>query len=175
MVFIHLCACLVVPCNKVSFMLYFGVNFIFFSLCLSFHFLILFPPSFPSPPFPLSLSFSLPCPQATAVVCQSLLLGLLSQYFTLEEISTTDTINAYLYALGLTLISICLTFINGIVGFYGYKLSMLVRIVTCSAIYQKVSWHDYLMQACTLKPIKQLLFCLSITSLILILLYSVAI
>ena len=49
-----------------------------------------------------------------------------------------DTRNAYLYAMGMTLLALTGIFLLGLGVFFGFKMGMLARIVVTSSIYQKV-------------------------------------
>jgi ATP-binding cassette subfamily C (CFTR/MRP) protein 4 len=76
--------------------------------------------------------------EVAIIISQILMLGYLSDYFIFELPSDTDTRNAYLYAMGLTLFSLAFTAVHA-AGFHqGYKLGMMTRILMCSAIYQKI-------------------------------------
>jgi ATP-binding cassette subfamily C (CFTR/MRP) protein 4 len=74
----------------------------------------------------------------TSLTCQSLLVGYLASYFTITNPSYEETRNAYLFATGLSLISFFLVAMNAMDGITGYKMSMHVRVITSSAIYQKI-------------------------------------
>ena len=69
---------------------------------------------------------------------QGLLTGSLSGYFGISNPTDTDTRNAYLYAMGMTLLAITGIFVLGLGVFMGFKMGMLARVLITSSIYQKV-------------------------------------
>ena len=72
------------------------------------------------------------------MVALSELLGSLTDYFVIESPSQVETRNAYLYAMGLGLISLCIMFVHG-VGFHLTLLvGMMTRIMMTAASYSKV-------------------------------------
>ena len=79
--------------------------------------------------------------QVALLVIQSEVLGQLTDYFVIESPSSNDTRNAYLYAMGLVLLSLTLMCIDALSFQQGYKLGMLTKTLMSSAIYQKVSHH----------------------------------
>lgn len=68
------------------------------------------------------------------------MIGLLAEYFTLSSPSTDDTRDAYLYAMGLALLSLAIVFFHAYNFHASYVLGMLTRITMTSALYQKVSY-----------------------------------
>ena len=72
---------------------------------------------------------------------QSVLLGQLTEYFVIESPSSDDTRNAYLYAMGMSIIAIIVPLIHVMAFLQGQKLGMMTRTLMSSAIYQKVSHH----------------------------------
>eukprot|EP00731_Ephydatia_muelleri_P034922 Em0086g6a len=70
-------------------------------------------------------------------VYQSILLGSLTEYFSLSKPSSSDTLNAYLYATGMVAIALCLALIHAYVYLLAQKLGILARITLTGAIYQK--------------------------------------
>lgn len=73
-----------------------------------------------------------------ALIGQPVILGYLTNYFAITEPTQSDTHSAYLFALALSSISFLLVFLNGLSGYSGYKLGMLVRVIATSAIYKKI-------------------------------------
>ena len=69
---------------------------------------------------------------------QSELVGLLSEYFTIESPSSKETHNVYLYGIGLSLLA-CSTVLLSILFYVGEKIGGIIRILLTSTIYQKVS------------------------------------
>ena len=99
--------------------------------------------------------------QLIPLIGQSILLGCLSQYFCEknsleEELSALRTLNnselvdlkeeeiqtatrdAYLYAIGLTLLTLCSVFSYTWTFYYSHVLGMMHRVVMIGAIYSKV-------------------------------------
>ena len=66
-------------------------------------------------------------------------LGYLSDYFVIESPTQTETRNAYLYAMGLGLLSFLLVLFHAFAFHYSHYIGMLSRVLFSSAIYQKVS------------------------------------
>lgn len=77
----------------------------------------------------------------TLMLCQSVVLGYLTSYFTIQEPSAKDTREAYLFATGLTLMTLCVGLLHAHSYLMGQKVGMMTRIVATGAIYQKVSHH----------------------------------
>ena len=87
-------------------------------------------------------------------IAQSILVGELSEYFSMEEsIHEIRSQNmssdyqfeegsvvrdAYLFAAGLSLLGLLLVISLGHMAYAGYKLSLLSRVLLTSTIYQKV-------------------------------------
>ena len=67
------------------------------------------------------------------------MIGSLVDYFTLSSPSTDDRRDAYLYAMGLALLSLATVFFHVYNFHASYILGMLTRITMTSALYQKVS------------------------------------
>ena len=72
------------------------------------------------------------------MVALSELLGSLTDYFVIDSPSQVETRNAYLYAMGLGLISLCVMLFNGIGTQTGYLVGMITRIMMTAASYSKV-------------------------------------
>ena len=66
------------------------------------------------------------------------IIGSLADYFKSDSSSTNDTHDAYLYALGLVLVSFITVLVGALNYHAAYILGMLTRITMTSAIYQKV-------------------------------------
>ena len=67
------------------------------------------------------------------------IIGSLADYFKSDSSSTNvDTRDAYLYALGLVLVSFITVLVGALNYHAAYILGMLTRITMTSAIYQKV-------------------------------------
>ena len=66
-------------------------------------------------------------------------MGQLTEYFVIESPSLDDTRNAYLNAMGLSIIAIIVPLIHVMAYLQGQKLGMLTKTLMSSAIYQKVS------------------------------------
>ena len=75
--------------------------------------------------------------QITIFIAQGDVLGLLTNYFTIESPSSTETTTAYLLAMTLSLLSLTTVFVN-FVFYAGRKLGGLIRILFTSVIYEKV-------------------------------------
>ena len=71
-------------------------------------------------------------------VGQSLLLGIITDYFIIDSPSSADTRNAYLSALGIGLLGLISLVCDGLSFLQGFKISMLTRVMFTSQIYQKV-------------------------------------
>ena len=69
---------------------------------------------------------------------QSLLLGPLTDYFVIQSPSPIETRNAYLSAMGLTLLGLAILVCHGMAFLHSSKTGMLTRIMFTSSIYQKV-------------------------------------
>ena len=67
------------------------------------------------------------------------MLGFLSDYFAINSPTSVETRNAYLIALGMALISLTTVTVTGRMGYLGYILGMLIRIIATGALYKKVS------------------------------------
>ena len=76
--------------------------------------------------------------QVILLTVQSVLLGSLTDYFALNSPNSSETRDAYLLALGVSLIAMFTVVAVGTASYCGYKLGMLVRIICTSAIYEKV-------------------------------------
>ena len=72
------------------------------------------------------------------MVALSELLGSLTDYFVIELPSDVETRNAYLYAMGLGLVSLCIMFFHGMSFHQGFLIGLHTKIVLAGAIYQKV-------------------------------------
>lgn len=83
--------------------------------------------------------FSLsPTLQISVFLAQSEILGLLTDYFSLEDPTPAETNAAYLFAAILSILALCLILVN-LLYFVGRKIGGLIRIVLTLAIYSKVS------------------------------------
>ncbi|KAL5474531.1 hypothetical protein EMCRGX_G026489 [Ephydatia muelleri] len=71
-------------------------------------------------------------------VLQSVVTGLLSQYFVEEYASSTDTRNAYIYAACLVATALVITVLHSIALFIGQKIGLIVRATITAAIHQKI-------------------------------------
>uniref|UniRef100_A0A1X7UA79 Uncharacterized protein n=1 Tax=Amphimedon queenslandica TaxID=400682 RepID=A0A1X7UA79_AMPQE len=71
-------------------------------------------------------------------ITMSEMIGLLADYFTLSSPSIDDTRDAYLYAMGLALLSLAIVFFHAYNFHASYLLGMLTRITMTSALYQKI-------------------------------------
>ena len=67
------------------------------------------------------------------------MLGFLSDYFAINSPTSVETRNAYLIALGMALISLTTVTVTGRMGYLGFILGMLIRIIVTGALYKKVS------------------------------------
>ena len=93
--------------------------------------------------------------QAGILLLQSIILGLLTEYFNIEEPTRVDTRNAYFYALGnninncilsfyvvlfqgLVVLSLVVVIMHSHSFLMGQKMSMILRIITTAAVYKKV-------------------------------------
>ena len=72
------------------------------------------------------------------LILQSVLLGNLIDYFSIEVPSSTDTHNTYIYAAGLVLVSIILVPAGSLFFHIGRVMEMKIRGTLLAAIYQKV-------------------------------------
>lgn len=72
------------------------------------------------------------------LVGQSVLLGFLSDYFAINSPTSVETRNAYLIALGMALISLTTVTVTGRMGYLGFILGMLIRIIVTGALYKKI-------------------------------------
>ena len=66
------------------------------------------------------------------------LLGYMTDYFVIESPTSADTRNAYLYAVGLGLVSLCIMFCHGMGFHIATLLGMHTRIIMTAASYNKV-------------------------------------
>ncbi len=71
-------------------------------------------------------------------VAQGIVLGHITDYFTIDNPTTADTQRVYLFALIMAMLSALLVTNNSANAYIGIKMGMLLRIVCTSAIYQKV-------------------------------------
>ena len=72
------------------------------------------------------------------LLMQSLILGQVTEYFTLTSPTPTQTRNVYLLATAMAVLLVVNLTNNGGCHYIGYKLGMLIRIACTTAIYQKV-------------------------------------
>ena len=78
-------------------------------------------------------------------VVQSVLVGYIAEYFSYEDPTSEQARDACLFCLGL-LLSGCGVFFIHAHGFHmGYRTGMDVRVITTSAIYQKVHAVNFLL------------------------------
>ena len=66
------------------------------------------------------------------------LLGYITDYFVIESPTAADTRNAYLYAVGLGLVSLCMLLSDGMGFHIATLLGMHTRIIMTAASYNKV-------------------------------------
>ena len=66
------------------------------------------------------------------------LLGAITDYFVIESPTAADTRNAYLYAVGLGLVSLCIMLCHAIGFHIATLLGMHTRIIMTAASYNKV-------------------------------------
>ena len=78
--------------------------------------------------------------QVCGMVALSELLGSLTDYFVIESPTPADTRNAYLFAMGLGLVSLAIMFFHGMNFHQGFLIGLLTKIMFGSAIYQKVMY-----------------------------------
>ena len=76
--------------------------------------------------------------QVILQVVQSVFVGYIAEYFSFVEPTDEQFRDVCLFSLGLVLSGLLVSFIHTYGYFMGFKLSMDVRIITTSAIYQKV-------------------------------------
>lgn len=69
---------------------------------------------------------------------QSIFLGNVAEYIFLENPTEEQTVNGYLYGLGLVLTALSLPILHAHGFLIGFKLAMDVRIVATTSIFQKV-------------------------------------
>lgn len=75
------------------------------------------------------------------MVCQSVVLGYLTEYFAIQDPTAEETRDAYLFAMAIALIGFCNSFLHAHTFLIGQKLGMMARIVATGAIYQKVKYQ----------------------------------
>ncbi|XP_019850009.1 PREDICTED: multidrug resistance-associated protein 4-like isoform X2 [Amphimedon queenslandica] len=75
--------------------------------------------------------------EVCGMVALSELLGSLTDYFVIESPTSVDTRNAYLFAMGLGLVSLAIMFFHGMNFHQGFLIGLLTKIMFSSAIYQK--------------------------------------
>jgi ATP-binding cassette subfamily C (CFTR/MRP) protein 4 len=66
------------------------------------------------------------------------IIGYLSDYFVIEDPSPVETRDAYLFAMGLTLLSLINTLIHGMGYHTAFKVAILTRNLFTAVIYQKI-------------------------------------
>jgi ATP-binding cassette subfamily C (CFTR/MRP) protein 4 len=71
-------------------------------------------------------------------VGQSVVLGYLANYFTIEDPTSDDTRDAYLLAGGLVAMAFVITLLHGHGFLVGQKVGMISRVMCTNAIYQKI-------------------------------------
>jgi ATP-binding cassette subfamily C (CFTR/MRP) protein 4 len=71
-------------------------------------------------------------------VGQSVVLGYLANYFTIEDPTSDDTRDAYLLAGGLVAMAFVITLLHGHGFLIGQKVGMMSRVMCTNAIYQKI-------------------------------------
>ncbi|KAL5474532.1 hypothetical protein EMCRGX_G026490 [Ephydatia muelleri] len=71
-------------------------------------------------------------------VVQSVVTGLLSQYFAQQYHSSVDTRNAYIYAACLVATALVVLLLHSFSYFIGQKIGMIVRATLTAAIHQKI-------------------------------------
>ena len=72
------------------------------------------------------------------MIALALILGSLTDYFVIESPSPVETRNAYLYAMGLGIVSLCIMFFNAIRFHLGLLIGIMTRIIFTGAAYSKV-------------------------------------
>jgi ATP-binding cassette subfamily C (CFTR/MRP) protein 4 len=70
-------------------------------------------------------------------ITQAILVGLLAEYF-VGELTTENTRNAYLYAMGITLCTFIVPFLHSHALYEGQNAGMIVRIALTGTIYKKI-------------------------------------
>lgn len=80
--------------------------------------------------------------QVAVLTSQPILVGYFTDYFTIESPTSSDTQNAYLFAVGLALLALAFGTTSGLRSYVEFKLGMMIRIVTLSSIYQKVILYN---------------------------------
>ena len=68
----------------------------------------------------------------------ALILGSLTDYFVIESPSPVETRNAYLYAMGLGIVLLCIMFFYAIRFHLGLLIGIMTRIIFTGAAYSKV-------------------------------------
>ena len=87
--------------------------------------------------FPI-LSYCITVLQVSLQVVQSMFVGYIAEYFSYVEPTKEQFRDVCLFSLGLVLTGLLVSFVHAY-GFYmGFRSSMDARIITTSAIYQKV-------------------------------------
>lgn len=76
--------------------------------------------------------------QVFVTIFLSLLVGLLSEYFSNEDPASEQTRDAYLYAGALSVLTMILIVLIGHKSMIAYNLAMQIRVMLTTAIYQKV-------------------------------------
>ena len=76
--------------------------------------------------------------QIALLVTQSILLGFVTDYFAMDSPNATDTRDAYLYATGVVIAPLCVTFCATWQLYNASMSGMIVRLIASSAIYKKV-------------------------------------
>lgn len=79
------------------------------------------------------------------LVSQSVVLGSLSEFFTVENRTWADIGNAYYFSAGLTVLAFTIIFVHAAAFHAAYMLGMLVRTMLTSAIYQKVKLNQVIL------------------------------
>ena len=81
------------------------------------------------------------------LVAQSVFLGYISEYFFIDSPTPDQTRDAYLFSLGVALASVAVAFVHAHGFQMGFRSSMDVRIVATSAIYQKVTTENTIIES----------------------------
>ena len=88
----------------------------------------------------LVFSISLNLLQVSLQVVQSVFVGYIAEYFSFVEPTDDQFRDVCLFSLGLVLAGLLVSFVHAYGFHMGYRSSMDARIITTSAIYQKVHY-----------------------------------
>ena len=91
--------------------------------------------------------------QVSLQVVQSVFVGYIAEYFSYVEPTDDQFRDVCLFSLGLVLTGLLASFVHAYGFFIGYRAGMDARIITTSAIYEKVHvlcnlYHMYILMRC---------------------------